>query len=157
MAYSKHSDLIKWIDEDQLVQLASQSSEATILSEAVTDVLDEMIASADGLIDSHCLNRWPDLRSEDPVPDEINKISARIAIYYMFERGGGVPEARRLAYEDCMKQLKLFADGKISLGLDTSGSVAGAAEGIFDTDASDDYAVPTDDQRVFTEDKLDKF
>lgn len=156
MAYSLHDDLVKWIDVDQLVELASQSGEATIMSEAVIAVLDEMITSADSLIDSYCLNRWPDLRTEDPVPDMINQISARIAIYYMFERGGGVPEVRRLAFEDCMKQLKLFADGKISLGLDTDGNVAGAAEGAFDTDASSDYTVPDDDQRVFTEDKLDK-
>lgn len=157
MAYSQHSDLIKWIDQDQLVQLASQSDQATITEPDVVAVLDEMIASADSLIDSHCLNRWPDLRSESPVPDEINKISARIAIYYMFERGQGVPETRRLAFEDCMKQLNLFADGKISLGLDTSGNVAGAGENFFQTDASEDYTVPSDDKRVFTEDKLDKF
>lgn len=157
MAYSQHSDLIKWIEEDSLVQLASQSDQATITEPDVVAVLDEMIASADSLIDSYCLNRWSDLRSEDPVPDLINQMSAQIAIYYMFQRRQMISEDRRLAYEDCVKHLNLFANGKISLGLDTSGNVAGAGENFFQTDASDDYTVPSDDKRVFTEDKLDKF
>lgn len=157
MAYSKHSDLIKWIDRDQLIQLASQSDQATIMSTDVVAVLDEMIASADSLIDSYCLNRWSDLRTEDPVPDMINQISARVAIYYLFERRSSISDDRRLAFEDCMKQLKLFADGKISLGLDTDGTKAGAGDDFFDTDASEDYTIPTDDKRVFTDEKLDKF
>ena len=157
MAYCKHSDLIKWIEENALVQLASQSDQATIMSDPVIAVLDEMIASADSLIDSYCLNRWPDLRTEDPVPDLINQISAQIAIYYMFQRRQAISEDRRLAYEDCLKHLKLFADGKVSLGLDTSGNKAAAGTDSFQTDASSDYTVPSDDQRVFTEDKLDNF
>jgi len=157
MAYSEIIDLTKWIEEDQLVQLASQSDQATILDDPVMDVLNEMIASADSLIDSHCLNRWPDLRTEDPVPDEINKISARMAIYYMYERRGDAPEMRVLAYEDCLKQLKLFANGKIMLGLDTSGTKAEAGADAFQTDASENYVVPDDDKRVFTDDKLAKF
>lgn len=157
MAYSKHSDLIKWIDEDALVQLASRSDQATITSTDVVAVLDEMIASADSLIDSYCLNRWSDLRSKDPVPDLINQMSVQIAIYYIFQRRQSVSEDRRLAYEDCVKHLKLFADGKTSLGLDTSGSKATAGDDFFQTDASSDYTVPSDDPRVFTKDKLDKF
>jgi len=157
MAYCKHSDLIKWIEENALVQLASQSDQATIIDGTVKAVLDEMIASADSLIDSYCLNRWSDLRSEDPVPDLINQMSAQIAIYYMFQRRQMISEDRRLAYEDCLKHLKLFADGKISLGLDTSGNKAGAGDDFFQTDASTDYTIPSDDKRVFTDEKLDKF
>ena len=156
MAYSKHSDLVLWIEEGQLVELASQSAEATIADEPVKDVLVTVIAAADEEIDSYCLNRWPDLRTEDPVPDEIKKISALIAIYYLFLRRHGVPEDRRMSYEDCIAKLKLFAAGKIALGLDTSGNKAAAGTDSFQTDASSDYTVPDDDQRVFTEDKLSK-
>lgn len=156
MAYSTHSDLILWIDEDQLVELASSDSQASIESEDVQKVLDEVIASADAEIDSYCLNRWPDLRSKDPVPDEINKLSALIAIYYLFLRRQGVPEERRISYEDCIRKLELFSKGKITLGLDTDGNKASAGTDFYRTDASSDYTVPDDDERVYTKEKLAK-
>jgi len=157
MAYSTIEDLTRWIDSAQLLELASSSNEAVLTDDIVQAVLDEVIAAADAEIDSYCLNRWTDLRSKDPVPAEIKKMSTMIAIYFLYLRHGGAPEIRRASYEDCVSKLKLFAKGDIALGLDTSGNKAAAGTDSFQTDASSDYTVPPDDQRVFTEDKLDKF
>ena len=159
MAYSLIPHLMFWIEEDRVLELCSNSKEAQITDDDITDMLNKAIEAADSEIDSFCLNRWPALRSEDPVPPEINKMSSHMAIYYLFLRRAGdheIPEARRVTYEDCIKKLKLFADNKIALGLDTEGNKAAAGEDSFRTDASTDYTIPSDDPRTYTPDVLEK-
>ena len=157
MAYSKISDLTKWIEEDEIIQLASQSGQATILSEEVVGVLNEVIASADAEIDSYLLGRWPSLRSYDPVPDEINRLSAQIAIYYLYLRRRAVSDSWLEQYRTCLRKLQAASDGKLSLGLDTAGAQAQEPNAQYRTDAKDtDADLDDDDPRKYTKDKLDK-
>jgi len=150
MAYSTLTDLTRWIDEDELVRLCSKDPNATIASQSVTSVVDEAIQSADAEIDSYLLGRWPGLRSYDPVPDELNRISALLAVYNLYLRRRAVSEHWRRCYEDCRAKLEAAAGGSNSLGLDESGTVATAPEASFRTDAEED-------DRIYTADKLKKF
>ncbi len=149
MAYSTITDLTRWIEEEELIALCTRSSEATIESAEVTAVVDEAIASADGEIDGYLLARWPGLRDYSPVPDEINRISAVIAVYNLYLRRRAVTETWRSRYEDCRQRLEAAASGKFSLGLDDSGSVATPPEAACRTDADET-------NRVYTEEKLKK-
>jgi phage gp36-like protein len=137
MAYSNITDLTRWIEEDELVCLCTQSSEATIESGEVTDVVAEVIAGADAEIDGYLLARWPGLRNYSPVPDEINRMSALIAVYNLYLRRRAVTENWRRRYEDCRNRLEAAASGKFSLGLDESGNTATPPEAACRTDADE--------------------
>ena len=150
MAYSTITDLTRWIEEEEVIALCTRSSEATIESAEVTAVVAEAIAGADAEIDGYLLARWPGLRDYSPVPDEINRISAVIAVYNLYLRRRAVTETWRRRYEDCRQRLEAAASGKFSLGLDDSGSVATSPEAPCRTDADE-----TD--RVYTDEKLKKF
>ena len=149
MAYSTITDLTRWIDAQELVRLCTTDPDATIESESVTSVAAEAIESADALIDSYLLGRWPGLRGYDPVPDEINRISATLAVHNLYLRRRAVSDDWRGAYEDCMAKLKAASRGDHSLGLDDSGSVASHPNRSYRTDAEEE-------DRVYTEDRLKK-
>ena len=149
MAYSTITDLTRWIDVQEIVRLCTTEADATIESESVTSVAEEAIESADALIDSYLLGRWPQLRGYDPVPDEINRISATLAVYNLYLRRRAVSGDWRCAYEDCKEKLEAALRGEHSLGLDDAGSVAGCTERSYRTDAEEE-------DRVYTEDRLKK-
>jgi len=149
MAYSTITDLTRWIEEEELVALCSRSSEATIESSDVTAVAAEAVAGADAEIDGYLLARWPALRGYSPVPEEINLISAVIAVYNLYLRRRAVTEEWRQRYEDCRSRLEAAASGKFSLGLDDSGAMAASPEAACRTDADETT-------RVYTEEKLEK-
>jgi len=157
MAYSTITDLTKWIKEDDLIQLCTDTATDTIESASVTGVVNEMIASADAEIDGYLLGRWSGLRAYDPVPDEINRLSAQIAVFNLFLRNMEVPEDWRTRYEDCIRKLELASKGSLTLGLDTDGVQATEAEAQYRTDAlDDDDDLDDDDPRNYTQDKLGK-
>ncbi|HUU29373.1 MAG TPA: DUF1320 domain-containing protein [archaeon] len=149
MAYSTITDLTRWIDESELIRLSTDDPEATIQSADVVTVTGEAIQSADAEIDSYLLTRWPSLRSYDPVPDEINRLSAVIAVYNLYLRRRAVSEDWRRSYEDCKAKLEAAAQGEYTLGLDQEGNVAGSAEPAFRTDAEQD-------DRIYTDERLEK-
>lgn len=149
MAYSTIDDLTRWIDEGELVRLCSRDPGATIASAEVTAVVAEAIQSADARIDSHLLGRWPGLRGYDPVPDEVNRISAMLAVYYLYLRRRAVSSQWRENQEECMALLREARRGETSLGLDDTGRRASEPEGSFRTDAEDG-------DRRYTDDKLDR-
>jgi len=149
MAYSAITDLTRWIDAQELVRLCTTDPDATIGSESVTSVAEEAIESADAQIDSYLLGRWPGLRGYDPVPDEINRISATLAVYNLYLRRRAVTDTWRSVYEDCKAEFKAASKGEHSLGLDDSGSVASHTERSYRTDAEEQ-------DRVYTEDRLKK-
>jgi len=155
--YSSLTDLLKWIEETELVQLCSQSPEDNISSAAVVAVVNEAIESADAEIDSYLLGRWSGLRGYSPVPAEINRMSAILALYYIYLRKRAVSEDWQRQYETILRKLGQAAKGDLSLGLDTSGSVAAEADPQYRTDALDtDDDLDDYDPRKYTQDKLDK-
>ena len=149
MAYSTITDLTRWIDAQEIVRLCTTEADATIESESVTSVAEEAIESADALIDSYLLGHWPQLRGYDPVPDEINRISATLSVYNLYLRRRAVTDPWRSAHEDCKAKLKAASQGDHSLGLDDAGSLASHTERSYRTDAEEQ-------DRVYTEDRLKK-
>ena len=150
MAYSTVSDLTRWIDSDELVRLCSTDPSATIASADVLEVAGEAIESADSQIDSYLLGRWPGLRSYDPVPDEINRLSAIMAVYQLYLRRRAVSSDWRTSYQDSLDRLAAASRGELDLGLDDSGSTAAEPEEIYRTDAEQS-------DRKYSSEKLDKF
>ncbi|MEA1996011.1 MAG: phage protein Gp36 family protein [Gemmatimonadota bacterium] len=150
MAYSTITDLTRWIEHKELIRLCTTDSQATIESESVIGVVGEVIESADAQIDGCLLGRWPGLRDYDPVPDEINRLSAMIAIYNLYLRRRAVSESWRRCYEDCTARLEAAAKGHHSLGLDDQGTLAGSGGQIYRTDTREE-------DRAFTDEKLEKF
>ena len=149
MSYSAIEDLTRWVDEDVLVQLSTDDPEATIVSEEVVEILDEMIESADSEIDSYLLGRWPGLRSYNPVPPEVNRLSAMIAVYNLYLRRRSMPKVWKERYEQCVERLLQATEGKTSLGLDDSGKVASEP---YESSRTDSEA----EDRVYTKDKLSR-
>ena len=150
MAYSSIADLTRWIEEDELVRLCTIDPNATLQSAEVVAVCGEAIQNADARIDSFLLGRWPGLREYVPVPAEINRISAMLAVYHLYLRRRAVSGDWRQSYEDCIAGLRSAARGESSLGLDETGAVAGGAEASYRTDAAEE-------DRVYTEERLEKF
>ena len=136
MTYSTITDLTRWIEEEELIALCTRSGGATI-------------ESADAEIDGYLLARWPGLRDYSPVPDEINRISAIFAVYNLYLRRRAVSDPWQQRCEDCRRRLEAAADGKFTLGLDDSGSVATGPNAACRTDADETL-------RVYTKDKLKK-
>lgn len=149
MAYSTITDLTRWIDAGELVRLCTADPEATLESEDVVSVAQEAIQCADAEIDSYLLGRWPALRLYDPVPDEINRLSAIIAVYNLYLRRRAVNEAWRSSYEDCRAKLAAASSGEYCLGLDGQGNPAAGAERAYRTDAQEK-------DRVYNPEKLQK-
>jgi phage gp36-like protein len=149
MAYSSITDLTRWIEEAELVALCTRDPEATLADPEVTAVASEAIQSADAEIDSFLLGRWPGLRTFDPAPDEINRLSANIAVYNLYLRRRAVSDHWRRSYEDCRGRLAEAASGSYSLGLDTAGAVAVSPSESFRTDT-------TPEERAYTTEKLRK-
>ena len=150
MSYSAIEDLSRWVDEDVLVQLSTDDPAATIVSEEVVEVLDEMIESADSEIDSYLLGRWPGLRKYSPVPPEINRLSAMIAVYNLYLRRRSMPKVWKERYEQCVERMIQASEGRTSLGLDDSGRVAAEPFESCRTDIEET-------ERVYTRDKLSRF
>ena len=109
----------------------------------------EVIESADSQIDSYLLGRWPGLRSYDPVPDEINRLSAIMAVYQLYLRRRAVSGDWRTSYQDCLDRLAAAARGELDLGLDDSGSTATEPDVAYRTDA-------VEEDRKYSREKLDK-
>jgi len=152
MAYSMIKDLIKWISEEDLIRLCTASADAALVDAEVADIVAEMIESADGEIDGYLLSRWAGLRGYSPVPPEINRISAQIAIYNLFLRHMQVPEEWRKRYEDCIRKLEQAAKGDLTLGLDSAGTQVAESEAQYQTDAGkDEDELP----QQYTKDKLE--
>ena len=149
MAYSTLTDLTRWIDQTELVRLCSSDPAATIASTDVVAVAGEAIESADSQIDGCLLARWPSLRGFSPVPAEINRISALLALYNLYLRRRSVTEQWQLARDQCVARLEAAARGEVSLGLDQAGATAPSSRAAYQTDANEE-------SRKFTDEALDR-
>ncbi|MBU2527669.1 MAG: DUF1320 domain-containing protein [Bacteroidetes bacterium] len=111
MAYSTLAELklAKW--EQILIQLTASTAAPTVVDETVVTAA---IVDADAVIDSYlCLRYTVPLTT---VPKVINRLSMDIAIYFLYMRGDGAPEAVENKYNDAVKLLDKMASGKVGLG-----------------------------------------
>ncbi len=123
MAYSTQTDILKRISSAELAQLTSEND--TIDASVVT----EMIAAADGEIDSYVAVRYAVPLASPPAL--IKTCSVSIALYRLFERRanrlGGINDAIKAAYDNALKSLNAISLGKISLGVDPPPSASTTA------------------------------
>ena len=112
MAYCTQSDILEQLDEDILVQLTDDADAGVVDTSVVT----RAIADAAAEIDSYCGTRY-DLPFS-PVPVMVRKISVDIAIYNLYARRKGAPEARQKRYDDAVKTLRDVSKGLVSPGAD---------------------------------------
>jgi len=111
MAYSTLADLklAKW--ERILIQLTASTAAPTAVD---TAVVESAIVDADAVIDSYlCLRYTVPLTT---VPKVVNRLSMDIAIYFLYMREDGAPEAVENKYNDAVKLLDKMANGKVGLG-----------------------------------------
>lgn len=122
MAYSTLADLKKYLDPQQTIELSDDDKDGS----ADTEVIDEVIAAADADIDMYLSNRYTTPFST-PVPQVVKKLSAKMAIYYLWLRRkeAEVPEKWATEYTNMLELLREIARGEITLGDVASGSVKG--------------------------------
>jgi len=82
-----------------------------------TSVINRAITDADAEIDSYCASRYADLPFTN-VPIMVRKISVDIAIYNLYARRKGAPDARRDRYLAVVTFLENVSTGIASLGAD---------------------------------------
>lgn len=113
MAYSTLSDLEKYLDPEQIVELSDDDKNGT----PDAPIIAEMIAAADSDIDSYLANKYTTPFSS-PVPQIVKKLSAKMAIYYLWLRRkeSEVPEKWATEYENMMELLREIAKGDVTLG-----------------------------------------
>ncbi|MDO9069325.1 MAG: DUF1320 domain-containing protein [Deltaproteobacteria bacterium] len=115
--YATLDDLKKQLPEDLLINLTDDGGSGII----DTTVTDAALETADVEIDGYLGARY-DLQLS-PVPAIIAKQAVDIAIYNLYARRQGPPEHWQKRYDNTIRFLERIADGKISLGQDSSGEV----------------------------------
>ena len=110
MAYCTINDILKMLDEADLIDLTDD----TLTGAYDAAVVDRAIDDADAEINGYVGTRYAVGR--DPVPPGLRKYSVDIAIYNLYSRRKTVNEEWRKRYEDAVRYLELVAKGQISLG-----------------------------------------
>lgn len=143
MAYCTLDDLKKYLPEEDLVQLTDDAGAGAIDTAKTA----EAIAAADALIEGYTRGRY--VVPFDPVPDLIRQISARLALYELFNRKQAlkVPDQIRKTYEDQLALLDRLRKGEVTLS-----ATAAATGGV----SSDYRTSKTDADRVFPKTVLDR-
>ena len=118
MAYSTIADLTELHGETVLTELTFTKKPGQRPTAIDEPVAQRAISSGDGIIDSYLGQR---VSLPIPVvPSFINTLSIDLATYYLHKKNGntgGKDNANYKLYEDALKHLERFAEGKTSLGL----------------------------------------
>ncbi len=157
MAYSTITDLAKYIDSADLIQLCTRVASKTTSDAEVTGPVSEAIESADAEIDGYLLSRYSGLRGISPVPPEVNRWSCLLALNILFLRRGLIPPAIESEVKAARARLAAINSGKQTLAEDSAGEQVEQDVAVWLTDAADtDDDLDDDDPRKFTQDKLSK-
>jgi len=111
MAYCTQDDLLKMMDEAELIQATDDDGAGIIDAAKVT----QAIAQADAEIDGYLGGRYSVPLS--PVPAVLVHLSVDMAIYHILSRRLGAPESRRDRYKNAVAFFKSVAKGDVSLGM----------------------------------------
>ncbi len=113
MAYASEQDMIERYGESALIVASDRDGDG--LSDE--GVVERTLADASDLIDSYLMVRYDLPLSQ--VPGTLTRCCVDIALYLMSADATVATEEQRQRYEDCLKFLKLLAEGKATLGLGT--------------------------------------
>ncbi|HOW51758.1 MAG TPA: DUF1320 domain-containing protein [bacterium] len=149
MPYSALADLVKVIDERELIQLSNDDTSATAVN-AVN--VAQAITDADNLIDGYVSGRYS--LPLAPVPGLIKKISVDLAVYNLWarRRRAEMPEGIENSYKNAIKLLERMQEGKILLSATQIPSGNEASGGLGDMRVNKTAA-----DRVFNKDLMEKF
>lgn len=137
MPYATQQDLVDRFGEDELRQLTDRDNSGSI----DTAVLDQALADASEEIDSYVGARYRLPLST--VPQILVRWAADIARYHLYD--DAAPEQVQKRYDAVRSSMRMLAEGKTTLGLDTDDqqpttgnpSVKAGTERITDDDESD--------------------
>jgi len=142
MAYSTKIDIFNQVESEVLIQLTDDENTGLVGEAVVT----RAIADADATIDAYCQGRYNVPLS--PVPEKIRQVSVDIAIYNLYSRRmDTMPEVRSERHKEAIRFLEKVSDGKIFIGADSPAP----------TNTSDRADITTDNQRIFTRNKMSGF
>lgn len=120
MGYCELEDIEKYLDPDQVMDLSDDDNDE------VPDpaVIAEVIAAADADLDSYLGNRYT-VPFSPPVPVIVRKLSARMAIHYLYLRRkeAMIPDKWVDDYNNLLEMLREIARGEISIGVPSVGTV----------------------------------
>lgn len=121
MAYSTQDDIEKTIPPGELSEL-TQDVDGT---RTISEILDEQIAFADGLIDTYLRGKHTVPFTTAPVT--VRKWSVMLTIYFCYERriDLAIPETLQSRYDRIIEQLEKVRDNELII--DDSGSTANSA------------------------------
>jgi phage gp36-like protein len=110
MAYSDLTELKKHIPDQALIELTDDNDIGAIDETKTADAIEE----ADSEIDIYLGQKYS--LPLTTVPALIRRISAMLAIYFLYQRRvEEMPKSRFHDYETILKTLKMIADGKLEL------------------------------------------
>ena len=157
MAYSTITDLQKYIEASELIELCTEDSTKTITDTEVTTPVAEVIESADAIIDSYLLGRWEGLRSIATPPPMVNFTSCVLAVNLLYLRRRKMPPAWKPLYDERMAWLIAVSKGELILPEDSLGTKVADTAAKFQSDAreiTDDDNLNDLDPRNFTATKI---
>ena len=112
MAYCEKSDILGQISEDQLINLTDDKKTGAVDE----TIIAQAIAEADAEIDGWVGKRYS--VPLFPVPAMAKKISTDFAVCNIYKRRRGLPEDRKLIYDNDIAFLKAVSKGDATLGVD---------------------------------------
>ena len=138
MPYCTKADILERISSDELARLTDDENGTTVEDDLVSRAIDD----ADSEIDTYLAVRHS--LPLPSVPRLLLKLSADMAVFYLYDRRMGAPEPWEKRYKRSIATLELLAQGKVSLGLSTGAEppASGAAVEV------------SSNERRFTRDKL---
>ncbi len=141
MSYATITDIKKWLDEDELIQLTDDGD----LGIVDTAVVDTALEYSDAVIDGYIGTRYTLPLAN--VPAVLVLYSVDLAICSLYDRRDtGRPEHWKDRCKNAARFLEMVAAGKISLGVDDPAG----------TGASDTVEVSGPEQ-LFPHSELDKY
>jgi len=110
--YCTIDDLKKAIPESMLIRLSDDESEGDISKGTVQEAIDSAGAEIDGYIGDRLA-----LPLDEPYPAVLVKFCADIAVYNVYSRlREEMPDTRKERYDNAIRFLERFADGKGYIG-----------------------------------------
>ena len=115
------------IPQAQIVQLTDDADEG----EASEAVLADTLESAQAIVDGYLRTRYASQVPLTTAPNLVKVLTRDVWALQVWQRRGegGIPESIRDAYDTALSTLRQIADGKVSIGLESSAQAAGIYRG----------------------------
>lgn len=140
MAYCTIEDIRYAMDESDMIRFTDDDDVGIVNAQ----VVDKAVGDAGALVDAYLAARYA--VPLDPVPDVVNGLACDIAVYKISSRRGIASDDVRKKFDDAVKFLREFADGKAVLPGATESATGGS-----------DTVKMTSDTRVFSRERMRGF